>query len=665
MNEKTLRSKIDKLLAEKKKHDELYYKNAEPVITDFEYDMLVRELQELIVLLPEGDRGSELLKVGDDLSQGAKTIAHKERMISLENAYSLEELENWWNKLSVEHGYRPALCLELKIDGFGINLFYSKGVLQYASTRGDGRVGEDVTLNFKTIAGVPHRIDYQEDIEIRGEIYLPISEFLRINEERISREEKPFANPRNAAAGSIKLKDPAMTAERPLRALFYTLGMHPADIPPKNQKEVLNWLDSLGFPVADQRCVCSDFERVSQFCNEMEIKRYEFDFEIDGVVAKVNDNSLHRRIGETAKSPKWAIAYKFKPEEKETELIDVEYQVGRTGAVVPVAILKPVYISGSTVSRSTLHNFDEIRRLDLHYHDTVKLIKSGEIIPKILSADASKRKPDDRPIELPTHCPVCKSPLFREEDGAINYCSSSECPAQLARRIEHFASKDAMDIVGLGPANVALFLDSGIISGISDIYDIDYEKVASISGMGNKSANNLEKAIDESKTMNFDRVLFALGIRNIGIVTAGNLAKHFGNIEALRDADLESLSHVPDIGPKIARAIISYFENPINLELIDELREFGLSFEYASEQRTDLLNGKSFLITGTLPNYGRKEMETMIQSHGGKILSGVSKSLDYLVLGEKPGSKLTKAEKLGTVQIISEEELLKLLGEEK
>lgn len=664
MNEKALRSKIDMLLAEKKKHDELYYKKAEPEITDFEYDMLVRELQELIVLLPESDRGAELLTIGDDLSQGAKTIAHKERMISLENAYSLEELENWWNKLSIELGFRPALCMELKIDGFGINLFYRKGFLQYASTRGDGKVGEDVTPNFKTISGVPHHIDYQGDIEIRGEIYLPISEFLRINEERTSREEKPFANPRNAAAGSIKLKDPSATAERPLRALFYTWGKHPADIPPKSQNEVLSWLESLGFPVAEQSCVFSDFERVSQFCNEMETKRYQFDFEIDGVVAKVNDNSLHGRIGETAKSPKWAIAYKFKPEEKETELLDVEYQVGRTGAVVPVAILEPVYISGSTVSRSTLHNFDEIRRLDLHYHDTVKLIKSGEIIPKILNADSSKRKPDAKPIELPTHCPVCKSPLFREDDGAINYCSSSDCPAQLARRIEHFASKDAMDIVGLGPANVALFLEHNIISGIKDIYNLDYDRVASLSGLGIKSANNLEKAIQESKTRNFDRVLFALGIRNIGIVTAGNLAKHFGNIEAIREADPESLSHVPDIGPKIAQAIISYFENPINLELIDTLRNHGLSFEYKSEQTTDLFTGKSFLITGTLPNYGRKEMETMIQSHGGKILSGVSKSLDYLVLGEKPGSKLAKAEKLGTVQIISEEELLNLLGEE-
>lgn len=662
MKQKELRSKIDSLLAQKEKHDRLYYQQAEPELTDFEYDMLVKELQSLIALLPEDQRQSELLKVGSDLSEQAKTIPHKVRMISLENAYSLDELEAWWNKLAMDLDFLPELCLELKIDGFGINLFYSKGRLQYATTRGDGRIGEDVTPNFKTISGIPHQIDYQEDIEIRGEIYLPLSEFLKLNEERQMREEKPFANPRNAAAGSIKLKDPAMTAERPLKVFFYTLGFHSAEIPAQSQAQVLDWLESLGFPVASQRCVCSYFAGVESFCNEVESSRYDLDFDIDGVVAKVNDTSLHRRIGETAKSPKWAVAYKFKPEEKETQLLDVEYQVGRTGAVVPVAILEPVYISGSTVSRSTLHNFDEIKRLDLHHLDTVRLIKSGEIIPKILSADTAKRDANAKAVIPPTNCPVCNSPLMREEDGAIHYCSSSDCPAQLARSIEHFASKDAMDIVGLGPANVALFLSEGIITGISDVYHIDYEKVVQLSGLGIKSAANLEKAIEDSKSRNFDRVLFALGIRNIGSVTAANLAKHYGNIDELIKADELSLSEVPDIGPKIAHAVYSYFQSPKNLELISHLRAQGLSFSYESQQKTDLLAGKSFLITGTLPNYGRKEMESLIQSHGGRILRGVSKSLDYLILGEKAGSKLTKAEKLGTVAIITEAEILGMMG---
>ncbi|MCK9583309.1 MAG: NAD-dependent DNA ligase LigA [Candidatus Cloacimonetes bacterium] len=665
MTKSQIRSRIQILSAEIERHNRLYYAEASPEITDYEYDLLVQELQDLQAKHPLVQTPDVLDKVGDDLDKSAKNIPHKQRMASLANAYSIQEVIAWWDKISLELGGRPELCLEPKIDGFGINLFFSSGKFQYATTRGDGAVGEDVSENFLTLPQIPRTISFQNDIEIRGEIYFPIQDFLAMNEARRQNEEKPFANPRNAAAGSIKLKDIALVKDRPLRAFFYTTGYIAGTAPFGSQDELLRWLKDSGFPISDKHYVCVDEDSLIDFCTQMEALRNELDYDIDGVVVKVDNLALHNRLGSTSKSPKWAIAYKFKPDEKETLLKSVDFQVGRTGAITPVAILEPVYISGSTVSRSTLHNFDEIRRLDLHEGDTIRLIKSGEIIPKILAVNFDKRLAGAEPISLPDTCPVCHSPLSREEEAAIEYCSSADCPAQLARSIEHFASRDAMDITGLGTFIVSRFLKEGIIESVADLYGIDFAKVKELERIGEKSAQNLQEAIQKSKDKNFDRVLFALGIRHVGTVTARNLAVHFQTIEALEQATNQELSEVPEVGDIIAKSISDYFANPKNLRLVQELIGQGLKMSYESEQESELLAELSFLVTGSLKSISRKDMESLIISHGGKILSGVSKSLDYLIVGEKPGSKLTKAEKLGTVKIISEDELLTMLERDK
>lgn len=661
MTKAQIKKRIQTLSAEIERHNRLYYAEASPEITDYEYDLLLQQLKDLQEKHPDILAPAVLQEVGIDLDKSAKTIPHKERMASLSNAYSIPEVIAWWNKISMELGEIPQLCLEPKIDGFGINLFFSSGQLQYATTRGDGSVGEDVTANFLTLPQIPREISFKSDIEIRGEIYFPIQDFLAMNELRRDNEEKPFANPRNAAAGSIKLKDIAMVKARPLRAFFYTTGYIADAAPFGSQDGLLNWLRDNGFPISDKHCVCNDKESLIDFCEQMEEQRGKLNYDIDGVVVKVDDLALHHILGSTAKSPKWAIAYKFKPEEKETVLKRVDFQVGRTGAITPVAILEPVYISGTTVSRSTLHNFDEIRRLDLHEGDTVRLIKSGEIIPKILAVNKDKRIPGAQPISLPDKCPVCNSPLSREEEAAIEYCSSADCPAQLARSIEHFASREALDIMGLGSALVSRLLQEGIISSVSDLYRIDYDKMKGLERIGEKSAQNLQEAIQRSKEKNFDRVLYALGIRHVGTVTARNLAQHFQTIESLEKAGAQELSEVPEVGDKIAASISDYFANPKNQNLIHELQEQGLKLSFESEQKSEILAERSFLVTGSLNNISRKDMESLILSHGGKILSGVSKNLDYLIVGDKPGSKLTKAEKLGTVKIINAGELMAML----
>jgi DNA ligase (NAD+) len=677
--DEALIKEIQHLRAEIARHNMLYYELANPVVSDYEYDMLVRRLQELESLekieingkeatpsadalsKEEGSESSVVEQVGSDLTQGAETIPHKQRMYSLDNAYSPAELENWVNKLSSELDVSPALCAELKVDGFSINIYYDKGELQYATTRGDGISGEDVTANVRTLPSVPQKINHLFPIEIRGEIYMPVADFLRLNEQRLADEEKAFANPRNAAAGSIKLKNSELVKERHLSSLFYSVGIS-GNVPVKSQSELLEWLSSQVFPIAHDYKICSSYEEIQAFCDLWEGQRYSLPFEIDGIVVKVNDLTLQKRLGYTAKSPKWAVAYKFKPEEKETKLLDVQYQVGRTGAVTPVAILEPVYISGSTVSRATLHNEDEIRRLDLHHGDTVLLIKSGEIIPKILKAFPDKRPQDAEIVEFPSACPVCNSQLERDEEGAITYCSNSQCPAQLQRRIEHYASRDAMDITGLGESLVSRLIEIKMLQGIADIYTLDYSRLAELDRFGSKSAENLRQAIENSKLQNFDRVLFALGIRFIGTVTARNLAERFGDIDSLREADEESLLQVPEIGQKIATSVRAWFSLTSNLELIQRLRGLDVNFTYQRSVRSAALEGKTFLLTGTLPNYPRKEMEDLIQSHGGRIVSGVSPALDILVMGEKAGSKLEKARKIGTIKILDEAAILEMLG---
>jgi len=657
-----LKQEIQRLRAEIERYNLLYYELANPSISDYEYDQLARQLKELEALVEADERGeSPLDKVGSDLRPGAETIPHLQRMYSLDNSYSTEELEQWCVKLASELGFFPTLTAELKIDGFSINLHYENGELRHATTRGDGITGEVVTPNILTLTSIPKSISHLSPIEILGEIYIPVADFLKLNEERQANEEKAFANPRNAAAGSIKLKNPEEAKKRHLNAIFYSVG-HSPDLPLQKQSELLAWLAEQGFPTSGQFRVCASYNEVREFCDHWEKERYSLPYEIDGVVVKVDDLALQKRLGFTAKSPKWAVAFKFKPEEKETRLLEVQYQVGRTGAVTPVAILEPVYISGSTVSRATLHNEDEIKRLDLHLNDIVRIIKSGEIIPKILTAIPAIREPNAVPVGFPANCPVCSSQLERDEEGAISYCPNASCPAQLQRRIEHFASRDAMDISGLGTSLIARLLEQNMIAGLADIYRLDYEALAQLDRFGEKSAENLRNSIEASKARNFDRVLFALGIRYVGSVTARHLAEYFGTVDELLIAGEETLAQVPEVGSKIALSLKAWFGNPLNLKLVEKLRAQGLRFSYELRRESETLTGKTFLLTGSLENYDRKTMEELIRSHGGRIVSGVSTSLNYLVVGAKPGSKLAKAQKLPSVKIISESELLELIS---
>ncbi len=656
-----IKKEIESLVKEIERHNVLYHEFANPSISDYEYDMLVNRLKELQTEYPElTNTELPIEKVGNDLTPESKTITHKQRMYSLDNAYSLDDVKEFLDKIEKETGSFPTVTMEHKIDGFSINLFYENGELQYATTRGDGYEGEVVTENVKTITSIPGTIASLASIEIRGEIYYPIDVFLALNKEREEKGEKLFANPRNAAAGTIKLKDSKVVAERRLQAIFYSIG-YSAEPFSAYQSALLEKLGALGFPTSKDYQIASGFSEVTAYCNLWDEKRSTLPYEIDGIVIKINAFALQQKLGYTNKSPKWAIAYKFKPEEKETILKEVQFQVGRTGAVTPVAILEPVYISGSTVSRATLHNEDEILRLDLHQGDTVRIVKSGEIIPKIIAVNLTKRIPNAVPIDFTKVCPACQSPLFKEPDGVIHYCSNSNCPAQLQRQLEHFTSRDAMDITGLGESLIARLIEVGMINSFEDIFNLDYTRIAGLDRLGDKSAANLKQAVQNTKTQKFDRVLFALGIRFVGTKTARVLAEHFSNIDSLMQAEIEILTSVPEIGDKIARSVFDYFRIPENIALINYLKQAGLQFETAVSDKVTILQGKTFLITGTLENYGRKEMEELILSSGGKLLSSVSSNLNYLVVGENAGSKLDKAKALGTVNIISETELLEMI----
>lgn len=640
-------------------HSDLYYKKNQTEISDYDFDQLVKRLQYLETKYPQyAESESPIEKVGSDITTQRDVIPHKIPMYSLDNAYSYQELKKFTEDILKEDEKGNSFVTEPKIDGFSINLFYDRGILQYATTRGDGIEGEDVTENVKTIKSIPLTIEYQKPIEIRGEIYLPKKEFERINEEREKTGEKLFVNPRNAAAGTIKLKDSAIVKERNLGSLLYSIGYCEDEF--TSEYELLDFLQKQGFTTVESTRV-QGFKAISDECENWEKVRSDLDFDIDGLVIKVDDIALQKKIGFTSKFPKWAIAYKFKAEEMTTELLEVDFQVGRTGAVTPVARLKPVFISGSTVSNATLHNEDEIKRLDLRIGDFVTIIKSGEIIPKIIKVNYDKRPTTFKEIIFPTRCPICDTELKKEEDGAITYCNNISCPAQVQRRIEHFASREAVDIEGLGEAAVKQLLENNLIKKIEDIYQLDFEKFAELEKQGKKSAENLQKAIENSKKQKFNKIIFGLGIRYVGARTSKILAAQFGSIDALKTASFEDFLEVEEVGEKIAQSLVDFFQNEENLKMIEHLRSEGVNLEAAKEKIENNLNGAKFLVTGTLDNFGRNEIKEIIEKNGGKIISAVSKNLDYLLVGSNPGSKLSKAEKLGTVKIIGEAEFLKMI----
>lgn len=663
MEKSKIKDRVKQLKKEIGFHNRKYYIENRPIISDYEYDQLMSELLDLEKKFPEfATEDSPTQRVGSDLTNQFASIPHIVPMQSLSNAYSFEEIADFINRVEKNLNQKTFdFVIEQKIDGVSINLFYENGILQHALTRGNGSVGEDITQNAKTIIDIPLTINYQKKIEIRGEIYLSHQEFEKLNRQKQENGKSLFANPRNAAAGSIKLKFSKYAAKRHLNAIFYGIGFAENN-EFSSHYEILEFLRKQGFMTNSNTKKYKSLAKIKLFCNEWEKKRFDLPFDIDGMVIKVNLLKFQKKLGSTAKSPRWAVAYKFKAEEAITKLKSIEFQVGRTGAITPVAKLESVKIAGSIVSNATLHNEDEIKRLKLKIGDYVKLVKSGDIIPKIIEILSQKRDGSEKNFEMITKCPVCDTKLVRKAEKAIWRCPNISCPAQIKRNLEHFASRDAMNIEGLGISIIAFLVENNFIKNFADLYKFDFNTLKSFDGFEEKSIRNLEKAIEKSKTIPFERLLFGLGIRFVGSKIARILAEHFGSIENLRHSSFDNLIEIPEIGEKIAQSIIEYFSDEKNAHLIDEFQKFGLQFEVKkNEMNEQKLAGLKFVITGTLLNYSRSEIKNIILTSGGNVSSAISKKINYLILGENPGSKLEKAEKIKTIKIISEEDLLKML----
>ena len=650
-----MRRKIEELRAKLNQYNYQYYVLNDPSVSDFEYDMLMRELQELEKEHPEfADPNSPTNRVGSDLTTEFENVAHRYPMLSLANTYSLEEVKDFCERVEKEVGPAEYVC-ELKFDGTAISLTYEHGRLLRAVTRGDGVTGDDVTANVRTIRSVPLVLrgdDYPDFFEIRGEIFMPHASFERLNAERESNGEQLFANPRNAAAGTLKLQNSRVVAERGLDCYFLVGENLPFDNHWDNVNKAREW----GFKISDHMRLCRNIEDINDYISRADVLRHSLPYDTDGAVIKVNEYILQRQLGTTAKSPRWAVAYKFKAEQALTELLSVDYQVGRTGAITPVANLDPVQLAGTTVKRASLHNSEQIALLDVRIGDMVYVEKGGEIIPKITGVELSKRRPDSRPIAFIDRCPECGTPLVKYEGEARHYCpNQNHCPPQIVGRIVHFISRRAMDIDGLGEETVVLLYNEGLVKDVADLYDLRAADIAVLPRLGDKSAENIMNSIERSKQVPFHRVLYGIGIRFVGETTAKNLAAHFGNIDALMSATREELEQTEEIGGKIADSIISYFANDDNMQIVNRLREAGLQFEEAETQlESESLAGKNIVISGTFVRHSRDELKKLIELHGGKNLAAVSGNVDYLLAGDNMGpAKLKKAEKLG-VEIISE-----------
>jgi len=672
----SVEKRIQKLREEIEKYDYYYYVLAQPLISDEEYDKLYKELEKLEAENPHLiTPDSPTQRVGKDLTKEFKPVNHLVPMLSLANTYDEQDVYDFDRRV---HEGLPAnekveYVVEYKIDGASVSLRYIDGKLFTAATRGDGTVGEEITNNVKTIKAVPLKIKkpagtkYKlNDFEARGEIYMNIADFEALNREREKNGEKLFANPRNSAAGTLKLQNPQIVASRKLNIFLYSLISLEDEF--QSQSENLELLKQMGFRVNPDYRVCKNIEEVLQVCKEFEEKRDTLEYEIDGAVIKVNSIRQQNILGSIAKSPRWAVAYKFKAKQAFTYVRDIVWQVGRTGAVTPVAELEPVRLAGSTISRATLHNYDEIKRKDIRVGDKVVIEKGGDVIPKVVAVITEERKSSSKPTKPPERCPVCKSKLYKPEDEVALYCENPECPAQIKARLIHFASRGAMDIEGLGEALVDLFVEKGFLKTFSDIYELKNhrDELIQIERLGEKSVDNLLNAIEKSKSQPFEKVLFALGIRYVGAGVAQKLAEHFGSIDALINASEEEILSVYEIGPSISRSVKQFFSDKHNLELIEKLKKAGLHF--SSEQKKpvkdNFFKDKTFVLTGTLSSFSRDEAAARIKRLGGKVASSVSKNTDYVIAGEKAGSKLDKAKSLG-VKILNEEEFLKLLEENK
>ena len=666
-----IKIKIESLRKKIREHDYKYYVLTEPAVSDEEYDKLVKKLEKLEAEHPElitPDSPSQ--RVGKDLTKYFKPVRHKVPMLSLSNTYNEEELYDFDRRVNdaLPEREKVEYIVEFKIDGASVSLNYIDGILKTAATRGDGVVGEEITNNIRTMRTVPLKLNevksslYKlKDIEVRGEIFMNIKDFINLNKEREKRKEDLFANPRNSAAGTLKMKDPKEVAKRPLNNFVYTLISITDEL--KSHEENLIILNKLGFKVNGEYKKCSSMEEVIDTCHKFESMRDELEYEIDGAVIKVNSIAQQNILGSIAKSPRWAVAFKFKAKQAFTSVNKIVWQVGRTGAVTPVAELEPVLLAGSTISRATLHNYDEIKRKDIREGDRVVIEKGGDVIPKIVSVVLSERKKNNKPVKQPKLCPVCKSPLFNPPDEVAYYCENTECSAQIKGRIEHFASRTAMDIEGLGEALIDIFVDKGFLITYADIYYLKErrEDIIAIERLGKKSVDNLLNAIEESKNKPFDKVLFAIGIRYVGAGVARKLADHFNTIDGLINASEEDLISVPEIGPSIAKSVNQFFINKINIGIIKKLKAAGLKFELnksdSIQVKENFFTGKTFVLTGRLNNFTREEAGEKIIRLGGKVTTSVSQSTDYLIAGEKSGSKKNKANELG-INIMTEGDLV-------
>ena len=646
------------------RHNRLYYVENAPEISDFEFDTLMRELQDLEIQHPEyADENSPTQRVGSDRTSEFKSVKHRYPMLSLSNTYSLEELSEFVERIEREEGETEFVC-ELKFDGTAISLTYEDGRLLRAVTRGDGEEGDDVTANVRTIGSVPLTLtgNYPAEFEIRGEIFMPYASFDRLNAEREERGEALFANPRNAAAGTLKQQQSAIVAKRGLDCTLYQIASR--ELPFSSHWQALEAAKQWGFKISEHARICRSKSEIEEFITYWDSARKELPYPTDGIVIKVNDFSKRRRLGFTAKSPRWAVAYKFKAEQALTRLLSVDFQVGRTGAITPVANLEPVLLAGTTVKRATLHNAEQISALDIRLGDMVYVEKGGEIIPKITEVELSERKPDSKPFEYITTCPECGTELVRYEGEAKHYCpNQGGCRPQILGRIVHFIRRKALDIDGLGNETVELLHESGLVSNIADLYDLRAVDLATLPRLGEKSAENIIRSIAASKEVPFARVLFGLGIRFVGETTAKHLAQHFKNIDAVISASKEQLLEAEEVGDKIADAIMEYFADENNIAIIERLRSAGVQFEQeAKVLHSNSLEGKNIVISGKFINHTRDGLKELIELNGGKNQSGVSANTDFIVAGENMGpAKLQKAAKLG-VKILSEEEFIALIG---
>jgi len=672
----SIQKKIESLRDKIREHDYKYYILTQPSISDPEYDKLVKELEALEKEHPELiTPDSPTQRVGSDLTKVFNPVEHKVPMLSLSNTYSEEELFDFDRRVKdgLEENEKVEYLVELKIDGASVSINYVKGYLKTAATRGDGTVGEEITNNVKTIKSIPLKVKINSsikyklnDFEVRGEIFMNVKDFEKLNNDREKNGEKIFANPRNSTAGTLKLQDPKIVAQRPLNIFLYSIISPEDEL--KSQEENLLTLKKLGFRVNEHFKKCKTINEAIKVCRKFEKIREKLEYEIDGAVIKVNSIAQQNKLGSIAKAPRWAVAFKFKSKQAQTKIKAITWQVGRTGAVTPVAELEPKLLAGSTISRATLHNFDEIVRKDIRVGDTVIIEKGGDVIPKVVEVVLSKRKPRSRKTKPPAKCPACNSKLFKPEGEIAYYCENIECPDQVKGRLEHFASRGAMDIEGLGESLIDVFVDQGFLRTYADIYSLKNHKddLVKMERFGEKSVSNLLNSIEKSKEKPFDKVLFALGIRYVGAGAARKLASHFKSIDALIKVTEEEITEVHEIGESISKSVKKFLGDSHNKKIVGELKKAGLKFSFVDVKtaivKDNFFKDKSFVLTGTLSSFTRDEAADKIMSFGGNVTSSVSKKTDYVLAGEKAGSKLDKANKLG-IKVISENEFQKKIDE--